>query len=111
MYIHIGKEKYLCEYSGQNLSIATMEYNTIYVGTILCPECQVICGSTENFQCPSFKRIDHEPINTQIIAHNLCQKYSGNDLSIMSDRSTRLHQKLEHLFFFLLVLLYLQNVN
>lgn len=22
-----------------------MEYNTIYSGTILCPDCQVICGS------------------------------------------------------------------
>lgn len=50
IYVHIGKEKYLCEYSGQNLSISTMEYNTIYVEKIICPDCQVICGTRVCFR-------------------------------------------------------------
>jgi hypothetical protein len=45
IYVYIGKDKYLCEYFGQNISISTMEYNTIYTGTIICPDCQIICSS------------------------------------------------------------------
>ncbi len=45
IYVHIGKEKYLCEYSGQNLSISTIDSNIVYIGTIICPDCQIICGS------------------------------------------------------------------
>ena len=44
-YIYIGKEKYLCEYQGQNLTVLTTEYDSIYVGSIICPDCQIICGS------------------------------------------------------------------
>ncbi|CAF1333510.1 unnamed protein product [Rotaria sp. Silwood1] len=49
IYVRIGKEKYLCEYQGQNLTIVTAEYDSIYVGTIICPDCHIICSSLNNF--------------------------------------------------------------
>ncbi len=45
IYVHIGKEKYLCEYQGENLTITATGYSSIYVGSIICPDCQIICGS------------------------------------------------------------------
>jgi hypothetical protein len=45
IYVFVGNDKYLCEYHGQNITILTEHNNSIHIGTIVCPDCQMICGS------------------------------------------------------------------
>jgi len=108
IYIHIGKEKYLCEYQGQNLTIISMEYNSIYVGSIICPDCQIICGSSNYFQCPSVENVNHkqrnQPLNTRFTVEKLCERLYQHDQSGMSDKSSRLHIQLQSIFLVFLFL-------
>ncbi|CAF5202145.1 unnamed protein product [Rotaria magnacalcarata] len=86
-YINIGKDQYLCEYQGQNVTILSAEYDSVYAGTIICPDCQIICGSLNNFQCPSqpnFYPVQNvQQSNLRASIHNICKHlYKFNQLSI-----------------------------
>jgi len=92
IYVHIGPDKYLCEYHGQNLSIITMEFNSIYLGSIRCPDCQVICGSLKNFQCPSSSIIEQQQQYSHdrtILLDNLCEKLIPDNDYSKSDKRNR----------------------
>ncbi|CAF1298982.1 unnamed protein product [Rotaria sordida] len=108
IYVHIGKEKYLCEYQGQNLTIITIEYGSIYVGTIICPDCQIICGSLKNFQCPSEININNvqtkQQLNIRSSVENLCTKLYEYNQSSMSDKTNQLYIKLQTIFLFFICL-------
>lgn len=109
VYVHIGREKFLCQHTGQNISLVTMEHNTIYSGTILCPDCQVICGSLENFECPKRKNYHHKQRTTQLTVNHFCQKYADYVQTSVSDTIYRLHFKIQILFLLSLFVSYKKN--
>ncbi|CAF3448418.1 unnamed protein product, partial [Rotaria socialis] len=105
-YINIGKDKYLCEYRGQNVTILSAEHDSVYAGTIICPDCQIICGSLDNFQCPSqpnFYPVQNiQQSNLRASVHNICKHlYKFNQLP-MSDKTDQLHIKSHILLIFLI---------
>ncbi|CAF0990282.1 unnamed protein product [Didymodactylos carnosus] len=61
IYIHVGNDKYHCEYAEQNITIQSIEYQSIYVGSIICPQCEIFCGT--NFKCP--KQLTKMPSDQQ----------------------------------------------
>ncbi|CAF4808296.1 unnamed protein product, partial [Rotaria sp. Silwood1] len=105
-YVYIGKEKYLCEYQGQNLTIITAEYDAVYVGTIICPDCQIICGSLNNFQCPSeinknhVQRQQQQQSDIRLSVQNFCTRSYEYNQSSMSDKTNQLHIILQTIFLF-----------
>ncbi|CAF3862207.1 unnamed protein product, partial [Rotaria sp. Silwood1] len=106
-YVYIGKEKYLCEYQGQNLTIITAEYDSVYVGTIICPDCQIICGSLNNFQCPSEINKNHvqrqqqqQQSDIRLSVQNFCTRSYEYNQSSMSDKTNQLHIILQTIFLF-----------
>ncbi|CAF3626894.1 unnamed protein product [Adineta steineri] len=115
IYVHIGKEKYLCEYLGQNITIVASQYNSIYSGSIICPDCQIICGSLNNFQCPLIKNLPHgkmkQQSDTRLTIENICGTLKQNEQLPMSDTSNQLHiQRRLICCILLLCLLNLQNL-
>jgi len=81
-----------------------MEYDTIYIGTIICPDCQIICGHLNDFQCPSVKISNYEQRNTPLTVDNLCQRFYEYDQSSMSDKTKSIHLQLQLIFLFFLFL-------
>ncbi|CAF1133400.1 unnamed protein product [Adineta ricciae] len=109
IYVHIGQERYLCEYSGQNITLIMSENNSIYVGSIICPDCQIMCGSMNNFQCPSLKTQQQSLSNTRLTLQNLCGRLQRDSQQYKSDTNAQLYTSRWSLYFISFAFLFLRQ--